>query len=168
MAKYTEQEKLEAVLRRVDENMSYRHSAHILGCDPKLVEQWVKMYQLHGTEGLSESHKRFSGEFKIYVVEYMHRNQLSQMDASVLFGIPNRASVGNWARIYDEKGPEGLCRGYPGRMKEKMNSRKNTGLDKKRRRNTLPKYNALECILKKIAGLSSGKNRPGSHFSDIP
>ncbi len=45
----------------------------------KLVEQWVKMYQLHGTEGLSEFHKRFSGEFKIYVVEYMRRNHLKHV-----------------------------------------------------------------------------------------
>ncbi len=156
MAKYTEQEKLEAVLRCIDESMSYRHSAHILGCDPKLVEQWVKMYQLHGTEGLSESHKRFPGEFKIYVVEYMRRNQLSQMDASVLFGIPNRASVGNWARIYDEKGPEGLCRGYPGRMKEKMNSRKNTGLDKKTEEEYLAEIQRLRmenAYLKKLQAL---------------
>lgn len=122
MSKYSEQEKLEAVLRCVDEDMSYRHSAHILGCDPKLVEQWVKLYQVQGKRALETSHKHFSGEFKLYVVEYMYENQLSQMETAVLFGIPNRASVGNWARIYNEKGPQGLCKnrlsGIPG-MKQK-------------------------------------------------
>ncbi len=54
MVKYTEQEKLEAVLMKV----CLTDTVPIfLGCDSKLVEQWVKMYQLHGTEGLSELHR---------------------------------------------------------------------------------------------------------------
>ena len=119
-------QKLEAVLRCVDEDMFYRHSAHIPGCEPKLVEQWVKLYQIQGKKALQSSHKHFSEELKLYAVEYMYENQLSQMETAVLFGIPNRASVGNRARIYNEKGPQGLCKNRPSgisSMKQKNESR---------------------------------------------
>lgn len=51
--------------------------------------------------------KRYTPEFKIKVVETMHREKLSYKEAERQFDLPhNRAAA--WERIYLEEGSEGL------------------------------------------------------------
>ena len=54
-----------------------------------------------------QPNKKYTPEFKIMVVETMHKEGLSYRETDRRFGLPaNRAS--NWERIYLEEGPEGL------------------------------------------------------------
>ena len=52
-------------------------------------------------------HKRYTPEFKIKVVETMHREKLSYRETARQFDIPN-SRVTAWERIYLEEGAEGL------------------------------------------------------------
>ena len=52
--------------------------------------------------------KRYTPEFKIKVVETMHREKLSYRETARQFDIPN-SRVTAWERIYLEEGAEGLC-----------------------------------------------------------
>ncbi len=122
MAKYSYEEKLEAV-QRVSEGMSYAASAHILGTHKEHVRRWYQRYERFGPEGLIMTHGSYSGEFKLSVIEYMHKYHLSTKQAAVQFGIPTDVTVGKWERIYYEEGPQGLYRDKRGR-KSKMSSEK--------------------------------------------
>ena len=51
--------------------------------------------------------KRYTPEFKIKVVETMHREKLSYRETAHQFDIPN-SRVTAWERIYLEEGAEGL------------------------------------------------------------
>ena len=51
--------------------------------------------------------KRYTPEFKIKVVETMHREKLSHRETARQFDIPN-SRVTAWERIYLEEGAEGL------------------------------------------------------------
>lgn len=51
MSKYSYEEKLEAVMRVVDEGMSARGSAKILGIVQAVVQRWAARYKEFGTEG---------------------------------------------------------------------------------------------------------------------
>ena len=51
--------------------------------------------------------KRYTPEFKIKVVETMHREKLSYRETARQFDIPN-SRVTAWERIYIEEGAEGL------------------------------------------------------------
>ena len=51
--------------------------------------------------------KRYTPEFKIKVVETMHREKLSYRETARQFDIPN-SRVTAWERIYLEEGAEGL------------------------------------------------------------
>ena len=51
--------------------------------------------------------KRYTPEFKIKVVETMHREKLSYRETARQFDIPN-SRVTAWERIYIEEGTEGL------------------------------------------------------------
>ena len=123
MAKYSQEEKLEAVLRVVEEGMSLENSAKILGTAYSQVRRWVKRYEQFGVEGLLMKQGTYNGDFKISVVEYMHKHHLSLFQTATMFGIPQDHTVGKWERIYYEEGPQALYRDNRGR-KSKMNSNK--------------------------------------------
>ena len=55
-----------------------------------------------------QPNKRYTPEFKIKVVETMHREKLSYCETARQFDIPN-SRVTAWERIYLEEGPEGLA-----------------------------------------------------------
>lgn len=38
------------------------------GIHHKSIERWVRLYELHGAEGLCETSGTYSGEFKVHVV----------------------------------------------------------------------------------------------------
>ena len=123
MSKYSYEERLEAVLRVTEDGMSVKESARILGTAYEHVRRWVKRYQQFGVEGLLMKHGSYDGSFKISVIEYMHDNHLSCVEAAFHFNIGNRDIVDKWERIYYEEGPQGLYRDNRGR-KSKMSSDK--------------------------------------------
>ncbi|MDD6795560.1 MAG: helix-turn-helix domain-containing protein, partial [Clostridiaceae bacterium] len=123
MFKYSYKEKLEAVMRVVDEGMSARGSAKILGTVQAVVQRWVARYKEFGTEGLILKQGSYTGDFKISVVEYMHDYHLSLFKTAIKFGIPSHTIVGKWERIYYEEGPQALYRDMRGR-KSTMSSNK--------------------------------------------
>lgn len=88
MSKYSYEEKLETVLRVIEEGMSQGASAKVLGVAKSQVQRWVKLYETYGPEGLSLHNGTYTGEFKQYVIEYMHREHLSANQTAVLFKIP--------------------------------------------------------------------------------
>lgn len=128
MSKYTFEEKLEAVLRVVNEGMSLRESARILGTSHSDVRKWVHLYEEHGADVLLTGGASYDGEFKVMVVEYMHMNHLSYFATASRFGIKSRSNVKKWEQIYYEEGPEGLMkrkpRGRPPKMSKKPSSEK--------------------------------------------
>lgn len=123
MAKYTYEEKLEAVLRVVEQKMSAQASAKVLGTAKEHVRRWVQRYERFGPAGLLMKKGSYTGDFKIEVIEYMHKNHLSLSQTAVNFGIPQDVTVGKWERIYYEEGPQGLHIDTRGR-KPKMSSNK--------------------------------------------
>ena len=110
MSKYTFEEKLEAVLRVLNEGMSKAESAHILGVSKSKLIEWINIYREHGAEYLMNGGASYDGHFKVMVIEYMHANHLSSYSVAAKFGIKSRANVSKWERIYYEEGPEGLLK----------------------------------------------------------
>jgi len=53
--------------------------------------------------------KRYTPEFKVMVVETMHKDHLSCSEAAVQFEVSDHKSVAAWERIYLTEGPEGLA-----------------------------------------------------------
>ena len=119
MSKYSYEEKLATVLRVVDEGMSCKASAHILGTAEEQVRRWVKRFQMFGVEGLQTKREHYDGAFKVAVIEYMHEHQLSLFETAVKFGMPHDYTVGCWNRIYCQEGAVGLYRDNRGKRKEK-------------------------------------------------
>jgi transposase len=117
MAKYSYEQRLEAVLNVVEKHMSCRAVAELLGTGHEHIRRWVKRYEVFGVEGLLLKNGSYDGQFKINVIEYMHTNHLSISETSVIYGIPSDVSVGKWERIYYKKGPQALLMDNRGRKR---------------------------------------------------
>ena len=131
MSKYSYEEKLEAILRVIEEGMSYEAGAKVLGTAQSQVQRWISHYEKYGPEGLRLHNGTYTGEFKQHVIEYMHKEHLSASQTAVLFKIPRETQVLNWERIYYEEGPEAL---YIGRRGRKPKIPKETSTKKKQLR----------------------------------
>ena len=157
MSKFSTEEKLEAVLRVVNDGMSYRNSARILGCATRNVEKWVYRYRQFGFEGLLMKQGSYTGDFKLSVIQYMHEHHLSLSQAAVHFGIPAESTLNKWERIYYEEGPQGLYKDNRGRKSKMKNEKpKAKKLDKKTEEDLIAEVQRLRMeneYLKKLNAL---------------
>ena len=126
MSKYSVKLKLEVVKYCIEEHHSTRDAAKKFGIPSHTpIKEWIRKYKEHGTEGLLKQLKSsYSGDFKLSVVEYMHRNQISATEAAVHFRT-QPAVVLKWERIYYEEGPQALYEERRGKKKN-MSSKSKT------------------------------------------
>ena len=114
--KYSDEFRLKVVLEYLSgQSGGFGTIANRYGIHHSIVKKWVHKYELHGTEGLFKAPGSYSGEFKIYVVEYMHAKNMSLKETSHYFCIPSDTTVAKWERIYYEEGPDALLEDRRGR-----------------------------------------------------
>ena len=107
--KYSDEFRLEVILEYLSGTTGgFSTVAKKYGMDRSMLRRWVHAYEKHGSEGLCRVLGTYSGEFKIYVVEYMHSNSLSLRETASHFCIPSAPTISKWERIYYEEGPDAL------------------------------------------------------------
>ena len=124
--KYSDEFRIKVVLEYLSgEHGGTKTLAKKYGMGYSQLRRWVHLYEAHGAEGLIKPSRSYSGEFKIHVVEYMHKESLSITEAANYFCIPSDPTVAKWERIYYEEGPEALLEERRGRksMGKKKSSR---------------------------------------------
>ena len=133
MTKYSSEFKLKVVKYCVEDHHSMCSAARKFGIPSSTpLKEWIRKYKEHGSEGLIKRQKSsYSGEFKQYVVEYMHNNHLSCLKTSIQFNLGNTDIVNKWERIYYEEGPQALYEERRGRPRKMSSKPKRKKLDKK-------------------------------------
>jgi len=117
--KYSDLQRLEAVLDVLEKGFSLCEVARRLGTDHKLVRRWVAFYKQYGAKGIGPLKKvSYSGEFKLSVIRYMRENHLSLFEAAVKFGISSDSVVLAWDRLYESEGAPALYRNDKEKMKK--------------------------------------------------
>lgn len=84
--KYSYEEKIEAVLRIINDGMSVRESARILGASPANVRMWKELYLKKGPDSLKYKRMTYDCAFKTAVVEYMYQYKLTIPERITLLG----------------------------------------------------------------------------------
>ena len=130
MSKYSSEFKIKVVEYCLEQNHGYRDASNHFGVNHELLRGWIKKYEIYGPEGLLK-HKvsSYSGDFKVYVVEYMHNNHLSLAETAFKFKLGHHSVIGKWERIYYEEGPQALYKERRGRSKN-MSSKQKKKLSK--------------------------------------
>lgn len=143
--KYSLKEKL-AIVRAVKRGqLSCTSASKQLGTNLTTVRRWVNLYLLHGKAALQPGIRKYSGKFKVHVVEYMLKNRLSLMQTAVQFAIPQDYTVGKWLNKYQDNGPAALLKETKGRKASVM--------DKKREKKINPP--STSPVDKKLAALEA-------------
>lgn len=150
----------------LEEKHSLWEASDFFGVAYQTIRTWVKHYEFEGIAGLTIKNKTYSGEFKVYVVEYMKNHKLSLAQTAIQFSLPDHTRVRIWNKLYDEEGPEYLLEERRGRKKMKNNKDKskviNSPTNKSTEKELLKKIEYLEtenAYLKKLNALIQDKEK---------
>lgn len=155
--------KLMIVKYVLGEHHSLWEAADFFGVAYQTIRMWVKHYENEGIKGLSIKNKTYSGEFRVYVVEYMRKYNLSLVQTAIHFSLPDHTRVRVWSKIYDEKGSQYLMEEHRGRikMKSKKENRvlKNNNLTEKELLKKIEYLETENAYLKKLNALIQDKEK---------
>ena len=124
MAKFTAEEKLEAVLRYLNTNESYLSIAKSLGTDKMSIIKWVKQYEYHGEEAFIKRYTNYSAQFKLDVLNYMIEHGTSLRETAAIFNIPTPSTLNSWQKQFETTGFDALQSKKKGRPSMKKDSNK--------------------------------------------
>ena len=157
MSKYSTELKLEIVRYCIENSHSFYHTAKHFNVAESCVKRWVRKYQIHGSAGLIKNLKSsYSGDFKVYVVEYMHNNHLSLTETAIQFNLATDQIVAKWERIYYEEGSHALYDERRGRGKTMSSKQEKKKLSKETEEDLIEEVQRLRMeneYLKKLNAL---------------
>ena len=143
LLKYTFEIKLNTVLMVVNDNVSFHEVSRITGICRSQIREWVNLYRNHGIKYLKPGLNSYSYEFKLKVIDYLHKNRISYRKASAIFGIRSSSSVRYWNLIFNRHGPGGLM------IKKKQESEK-TKVSRKSKSKSVKKLSENDKLLAEL------------------
>lgn len=114
--RFSQEEKQKAVMQVLENDASFRSLSKELKTSERVIRRRYYLYERYGESGLSLKNKPYSGEFKLFVVEDLLKNNLSLLESSVKHGITDSV-IHSWLKRYQEQGAESLFIETRGRNK---------------------------------------------------
>jgi len=105
--------KLEIIERYNKEHIGSTLLSREYSINKTTINGWVNIHKKHGIAGLIPKMTAgdvYPGEFKIHVVEYMHKTNTSVRKTAEHFNISGVSTICKWERIYLEEGALGLTK----------------------------------------------------------
>lgn len=102
MPKFTKEEKMNAVHRRLNNGESFASIATSIGAGRSTVRDWITNYESLGEAAFIRTKNRhYSLEEKIEIVEYYLSNKISLKDTCKRYGIKTSYVLRNWIKLYN-------------------------------------------------------------------
>src|SRR5258708_30786187 len=118
--KYSVRQKESVVRSILAGRQSITGAAQELGCMRSAVKRWMVQYREHGVKGFSIRNGSYEGAFKLMVVRYYLKKELSLNQTACHFNIPNESAIHRWLKRYERYGTEGLLKKSSGRKRSPM------------------------------------------------
>ncbi|MEC1722865.1 IS3 family transposase [Schinkia azotoformans] len=122
MAKFTAEDKLQAVKRYLNGNESSYEIAKSLGTDNKAILKWVKQYEYNGVEVFIKPCTNYTQQFKLDVLNYMIEHGTSLNETAAIFKIPAPSTIIVWRKLFETQGLDALQSKKKGRPSMKKES----------------------------------------------
>ena len=101
--------KLEIVKFVLEGKHSYSQASQHYKIHQEQIRVWCNLYRNCGEDGLKpQKIRKYDGNFKVDVVEYMYANHLSLEKTRMHFKLPSSTIIALWKQMYNEKGREYL------------------------------------------------------------
>jgi len=122
MAKFTVQDKLQAVKRYINGSESLSEIAKSLGTDHKAVFKWIKQYEYNGVEAFVKQYTNYTQQFKLDVLNYMIEHGTSLIETAAIFNIASPSAISTWRKQFEIQGLDALQSKKKGRLSLKKES----------------------------------------------
>ena len=129
MAKYSTECKLKVVQEYLAGRGSYETLSKLYHVSRKSIEEWVKVYQAFGDDGLrrSRAQQTYTFEFKCSAVKCYLSTEASYQEVAIAFGLNNPSLLARWTKEYRSGGvdalrpkPKGRAPTMPKQRKERL------------------------------------------------
>jgi transposase len=108
MAKFTADDKIQAVKCYLNGNKSSIQIAKSIGTDKQAILKWVKQFEYNGEEAFSKPYTNYTQKFKMDVLNFMIENGTSLNDTAAIFKIPAPSTISEWRRQFETQGMDAL------------------------------------------------------------
>ena len=129
MAKFTPQEKLEAVIRYLNGVESQQTISDSIRVTNSVFQTWIKQYQYHGEQAFEKRYTSYPLQFKLDVLIYMNNQGTSVKETAALFNIPAPSTLLQWKKQVETLGIDALQSKKKGRPSMKKENKKVTSTE---------------------------------------
>lgn len=126
MAKFTAEDKVQAVNRYLNGNESSYEIAKSLGTNHKAILKWVKQYEYNGVDAFIKRYTNYTQQFKLDVLNYMIEHGTSFVETAAIFNIAAPSTILVWKKQFETQGLDALQSKKKGRPSMKKESMKKT------------------------------------------
>ncbi|MDQ0859135.1 transposase [Bacillus sp. V2I10] len=124
MAKFTEQEKVNAVKRYLNGIEGHKAIAKSIGVAHGVFHRWIQQYQYNGENAFKKRYTTYSLDDKLKVLTYMNEHGTSLSETAAIFKIQSPSTINRWKRLFDTQGVDGLIPREKGRSSMKKENPK--------------------------------------------
>lgn len=108
MAKFSAEEKLQAVAHYLNGNESYRTIGKSIGVNHKAIQKWVKQFGHNGVNSFIKKCTSYTQQFKLDVLNYMTEFGTSTIETAAIFNIPAPSTIIVWKKQLETYGVDAL------------------------------------------------------------
>ncbi|MFJ7935968.1 IS3 family transposase [Sporosarcina sp. NPDC096371] len=108
MAKFTAEEKINAVKTYLNGQDGYKAIAKQIGVASSVFHSWIQRYEHQGEEAFAKRYTSYSKQFKLDVLTYMNDNGVSTGEAAAIFDIASPGLIRKWRNQLHTKGIDAL------------------------------------------------------------
>ena len=106
MSKYSYEIKMQIILDHKQKHFGSTILQRMYGIHHSIIERWIAQYERNGE--FTKPTRRFSGEFKLKVLNYQQEHHLSDPETALFFGITNPGTICAWRKKYITGGTQAL------------------------------------------------------------
>jgi transposase len=125
MARFTAEEKIQAVKRYIDGTEGHKTIAKAIGVSHGVFFNWIQQYQYHGEQAFEKRYTTYTVEDKLEVLQYMIENGTSFSETAAIFNIPAPSTLTMWHKQFRLEGIDALKPKKKGRTSMKKDNKKN-------------------------------------------
>jgi len=165
VSNHTYENKLKAVKMVQEAGKTHGYTAKELGVGKVTIQRWLAFYEAYGMDGLKIQPYKYSGDFKVRVVKYVLRNNISYFRAAILFKVANDSIIGRWVKKSIEEGMSALYKNDENGVRQMKSNDKNflkMDYSKLSKKELLEEIERLDCenaYLKKLDALLQEKEK---------
>lgn len=126
MAKFTNEQKVDAVIRYQSQLESVKEIGRSIGANHEVVRMWIKQAEYHGLTVFEKSYTSYTTQFKMDVLNYMNEIGISPNEAAVIYNISSPALIRKWRMQLHTVGLDALISKKKGRPSMSIKSNKQT------------------------------------------